>query len=215
MNWNYVLWDWNGTIIDDLVYNFNIVNTLLLEKCLAPISLEEYRKKFCFPIKKFYDEIGLKCNTSEYEVIANKYQILYESKIKEIELSYRIKELMAFLHEINIKQFLFTSSNKSTLMTQLALYTGIVPLIDGIICQNNNLGIGKAELFYRWKMEQGIIDCSSIVIIGDTYYERDIATNFGADSILIKSGHQNVNETDDHLVFDSIAHLESHKSLFL
>lgn len=213
--WSYVFWDWNGTIVDDLNYNYNIVNTLLLDRDLPPIRLEEYREKFCFPIRDFYRDIGFKCDDAEYALIAKKYEELYESQMSELRVFEDLLELMLFLHEIDVKQYIFSSANQITLNKQLAFYPELVSLIDGIICQNNNLGIGKLDQAIKWKQEHPYVDWAKVLIIGDTYYESEIASRFGTSCILINSGHQSINSFNGGLVFDSIGQLANNKELFL
>ena len=214
MRWNYIFWDWNGTIVDDLEYNYNIVNMLLEKYGLPLISIEDYRNEFCFPIRKFYTNIGFKCNDSEYAQIAMEYQTIYESRAKEIDISPIMVDLMSRLYSLGIKQIIFSSSDRRTLDLQLAYYPRLKPYINGIICQDNNLGIGKFELAQNWEKELGGVDWSSVVIIGDTYYERDIAKELGADCILINSGHQLIDRAATRFVFDNIEELSKESDIF-
>ena len=62
----YILWDWNGTILDDFDYNYSIISTLLTARNLPQISIEKYKTVFCFPIKEFYRKIGFDCDLDEY-----------------------------------------------------------------------------------------------------------------------------------------------------
>ena len=215
MRWSHVFWDWNGTIIDDLFYNYSIVNTLLKEHHILPISVEEYKSKFCFPIKSFYSDIGFNCDDSEYASIARKYQEIYESKMDELSVSEGVLNLMRFLHRSGVRQFIFSSCDKRTLQLQLGFYPEIDPYIDTIICQDNNLGNGKYSLALEWGKEHKFSNWSSVVIIGDTYYENEIANKLGCSCILVNSGHQLIDKNEYELVFDNIRHLERSKNLFL
>lgn len=215
MRWNYVFWDWNGTIIDDLLYNYNIVNKLLINHHKLPISVGEYREKFCFPIKSFYSDIGFNCNDTEYALIAREYQEMYESRMDEIAISDGIINLMNFLHSTGAKQVIFSSCNRSTLNLQLQVYPELIPFVDTIICQDNNLGIGKYNLALKWEKENQFSAWNRVVIIGDTYYENEIANRLGCSCILINSGHQLIDRIEHDLVFDNIRHLERSKNLFL
>ena len=56
--YDYILWDWNGTIVDDLNINFKIINQLLKERNLPTITLQRYKEIFTFPIIEFYRSAG-------------------------------------------------------------------------------------------------------------------------------------------------------------
>ena len=50
----YIMWDWNGTLLDDLKANFDTINKLLSDRNLPQMkSLEEYRSLFCFPVNRY------------------------------------------------------------------------------------------------------------------------------------------------------------------
>ena len=56
----YIMWDWNGTILDDLQANFDTINKLLSDRNLPSMeSLEQYRDLFGFPVINFYEKIPL------------------------------------------------------------------------------------------------------------------------------------------------------------
>ena len=49
-----IIWDWNGTLLNDVPLNMRIVNTLLAERGVRPLEDEDYYKtEFSFPIIDF------------------------------------------------------------------------------------------------------------------------------------------------------------------
>ena len=54
-----VLWDWNGTLLDDAALCCELLNTMLARHGYAPVgSMEAYRQVFCFPIETYYRRAG-------------------------------------------------------------------------------------------------------------------------------------------------------------
>lgn len=51
----YIVWDWNGTIIDDVGIALDAVNDMLREKKRLEITLEQYRQAMDTPILRFYE----------------------------------------------------------------------------------------------------------------------------------------------------------------
>ena len=50
-NYDYVIWDFNGTLLDDVQTGIRSVNKLLLDRGLKQIDgVEHYRRIFRFPI---------------------------------------------------------------------------------------------------------------------------------------------------------------------
>ena len=51
MNYTYCIWDFNGTLFDDIDAGIKAVNTLLAERGLPTLdSKEKYHQVFDFPI---------------------------------------------------------------------------------------------------------------------------------------------------------------------
>ena len=53
-----IIWDWNGTLLDDLDLSLESVNILLEERNLPALSVEKYKDIFCFPIVDYYVKAG-------------------------------------------------------------------------------------------------------------------------------------------------------------
>ena len=55
MKYSHIIWDFNGTILDDVSIGIEAINMLLLRRGLKTIdSVDEYRRIFGFPIKDYY-----------------------------------------------------------------------------------------------------------------------------------------------------------------
>lgn len=50
-----VILDWSGTLVDDLTPVLKTTNHVFAECGLTAISLDEFRREFCLPIRKFYE----------------------------------------------------------------------------------------------------------------------------------------------------------------
>ena len=69
-----VVWDWNGTLLNDVELNCAIMNRMLLERGKKPLpDLETYRRIFGFPIKGYYERAGFDFSREPYEDVADEY----------------------------------------------------------------------------------------------------------------------------------------------
>ena len=53
----HVVWDWNGTLLDDLEIVVEAVNSSLALFDAAPITADGYRDLYTRPVKLFYDRL--------------------------------------------------------------------------------------------------------------------------------------------------------------
>lgn len=52
-----VLFDWSGTLVDDLPAVLSATNHVLKQAGLEEFTLERFRAEFCLPFKSFYDRV--------------------------------------------------------------------------------------------------------------------------------------------------------------
>src|ERR1700677_4807342 len=50
-----IIFDWSGTLVDDLPAVLQASNFVLTQAGKKPMSLEQFRAEFSLPFKKFYD----------------------------------------------------------------------------------------------------------------------------------------------------------------
>lgn len=82
-----VIWDWNGTLMDDVDICIESMNKLLLEYNCSPIKNKEvYRSKFCFPIEQYYRNIGFDFSKASFSVLGKKYIDIYQHMSEECKL---------------------------------------------------------------------------------------------------------------------------------
>ena len=79
---NWVIWDWNGTLLDDLWLTLNVTNTLLAERGIGHLNQTQYRAVFGFPLQRYYSRIGFDFGKDSFDDLANEWCPLYERKRK-------------------------------------------------------------------------------------------------------------------------------------
>ena len=54
----HIVWDWNGTLLDDVDAGIGALNRMLADRGLPAITRDFYRARFRFPVRPLYFEIG-------------------------------------------------------------------------------------------------------------------------------------------------------------
>ena len=55
---NSIIWDWNGTLLNDLDLSVSTINTLLYKRELPLLKNDTYKEVFSFPVKDYYQAVG-------------------------------------------------------------------------------------------------------------------------------------------------------------
>lgn len=115
-----IIWDWNGTLLNDVEINIQIVNTLLEKRNLCQLDKETYRKYFKMPIKDFYKDIGLSFEKETFESIAAEYNRIYINRFSEMKLTDGIIQTLEVIRNRKIDQYIVSASQQKNLDEQVA-----------------------------------------------------------------------------------------------
>ncbi len=184
---NTIIWDWNGTIINDAPLCVDIMNTLLEKYKLPPIGLKTYRTLFNFPVKKYYEKLGFDFNKIPFEQVGQEFIDIYNQHRHEISLQPGAKQLLEKLHASGKKQILISARKHHSLLEDVKHF-GLEKYFDHVIGINDDLAHGKAQLTEKFFKEQKI-NPEKTLFIGDTEHDIDIAQGLGAHFFTVSNGH--------------------------
>jgi len=186
--YDHVIWDWNGTLLDDVDCSHRTIVELLAAHGKPPITLEQYRGVFRFPVSGYYQELGFDFSLHPFEEIAQAWVKIYESHQEEAGLFPGVRELLTRLAASGARSHILTAAHErdverlTTTFQIRSLFTSIHGL-DNHRAQSN-LDRGR-ELMASLgqKPEQ-------VLLVGDTDHDAEVALGLGIDCILLDEGHQ-------------------------
>ena len=184
----HVIWDWNGTLLDDIDMCVSVISSLLEKHGYPSISVEEYRKVFRFPVKEYYLDIGFEFNKVPFAVVAMEFINAYKAREHECGLYDGVADVLARLNEKGLKHSVLSAAHESDLKRLLHTHnlTEHFLHIYGI---SDHFAASKAA---RGKqlIEAMQVPRAEIVMIGDTDHDIEVANEMGIDILLFGDGHQ-------------------------
>ena len=185
--YDYCVWDFNGTILDDVELGMNSVNELLNAQDLPCISCrEEYRKRFDFPIIEYYKDLGFDFEKRPYEVLAEEWIELYLKNLHIAPMFPGVLAALDFFDSRGVKQTILSASERKMLIGQLE-GLGISDRFEEILGIDNIYGDSKLSLALEWRKRH---PDSKVMFIGDTTHDCQTAKILGADCYIVSAGHQ-------------------------
>ncbi|RBL82703.1 HAD family hydrolase, partial [Streptomyces cavourensis] len=92
----HLVWDWNGTLLDDIHAVIHATNAAFAEVELAPLTLEQYRETYCVPIPRFYERLlGRQPTAAEWERMDDIFHRYYAERRVGCGLTAGAEELLA------------------------------------------------------------------------------------------------------------------------
>lgn len=112
-----VIWDFNGTILDDLKISIESADELLTRHDLPPIGdVEKYYSVFGFPIIGYYERVGFDFTKYDFSVLANEWVDIYLSKMPFATLRSGIIETVDKLNSLGVKQTILSMTEGNMLL---------------------------------------------------------------------------------------------------
>lgn len=200
-----IIWDWNGTLFDDIATGPAIINQMLTKRGKQPLrDLEQYREIFQFPVENYYRAAGLDFSNETFESMAADYIALYPVVSQDCGLMEGAKEALEAFRQTGFDQNILSASEQGLLERQL-VRLGVREYFSHIIGQGDGYAVGKTERGIRWMQEEGISP-ENCILIGDTDHDAQTAAKLGCRCVLLSCGHQSRKrlETTGAPVFDSL-----------
>ncbi len=183
----HIIWDWNGTLLNDVSLCLECINILLKDRSLPQLTLSSYHKIFGFPVRNYYEQAGFDFNKEPFEVPARQFIDLYNARRKECSLNVGALKALMHFHKNGIKQYILSAS-ESWVLNEMMEYHSLNPYLDSVYGLDNHYADGKTGLGKQMIVEMSI-DPESTILIGDTCHDKEVAFHLGISVILFSGGH--------------------------
>ena len=183
----HIIWDWNGTLFNDVALSVELGNTLLSRNGLRPITIDEYRDVFTIPVINYYKRIGFDFSKESFEVLGRTWMDWYESRKFECNLFCGVFETLHFFQNKGIKQYLL-SAYKHDDLSMIIEHYGIKEYFEIVKGLDHIYADSKLHLGEELVKEIGDTG-DSILLIGDTHHENEIANHLKVKNVLFSQGH--------------------------
>lgn len=201
-----VVWDWNGTLLDDVDLCVSVVNAMLQERGNPGFpSLQAYRETFCFPVKKYYEKAGFDFSKESFEKLAAVFIEAYHKNAPSCPLMPGAKEVLQQVSSLVPVQILASASEEKVLKKQVAQY-GLTGCFQQILGIRDHYAAGKSQVAKTW-LEKENIPFAETLFIGDSVHDWEVAHSLGAPCVLVQGGHQSVEKLREtgSVVLDHLA----------
>ena len=75
MKYKHIIWDWNGTLIDDRLFCIKIMNEVLKKRDMEAMTEEWFLDNFCFPVKDYYLKLGFNFEKESFDISGTEFII--------------------------------------------------------------------------------------------------------------------------------------------
>ncbi len=204
-----VIWDWNGTLLDDLDLSLNSVNILLKERNLPLLTKEKYKDIFTFPVIEYYKAAGFDFDKEPFEVPAKQYVRIYRDGVNTVRLFPDVVDTLTYLKEQGYQLIVLSAMRDDNLKLMIEI-AGITHFFDGIYGIKDNYAREKISLGKQLVNDLNL-NSSECLMVGDTLHDAEVSEHCGFNCILYTRGHVSRQrlETKKIRIIDRLEELKS------
>ena len=184
----HVIWDWNGTLLDDVDACVSSINTMLRDRGMPEVDAGQYRELFCFPVQNYYRKLGFDFHREDWNAVAVEFHRLYDLFSAESRLRPGILSVLEAAHRRGLPMSILSAS-KTAILRRMAFRHEIEGFFEHMA--------GLSDLYAVSKIEAGrtlLADLDTppetVLIVGDTIHDSEVARELSCQCVLLAGGHQ-------------------------
>ena len=187
MNIKHIVWDWNGTLLDDLWLSIKAINIVLKRHNLPQVNDKKYLNLFIFPVIEYYKKLGFDFEINSFEKVGTEFIYEYTKLQFQPKLHHGVKKLLKEVLSKGITQSLLSAATNE-MLESLMNYHNLHKYFTKIKGQNNHYAYGKIEAG-KALMKDLKFNPDEVLFVGDTIHDSEVANEIGVHCALISHGH--------------------------
>ncbi len=182
-----MVWDWNGTLLDDLPIVVESVNVGLAAYGGSPIDADGYRSHYTRPVSLFYERLlGRPVTDAEWLHINELFHEAYFSRVATVGLAPDAGTALDVARDRGLGQSLLSMAPHEHLVG-IVDRLGVAGYFDAVNGSQGNRGAEKADSLAEHLDVLGLAP-AAVVVVGDVPDDAAAAWAVGAKAVLFDGG---------------------------
>lgn len=182
----YVIFDFNGTLVDDIdlcITSLNILVKKYLDRDV--VTKKEYRDVFGFPVIDYYKRVGFDFDKLDWYEVGREFQDYYKEHIDEPKLFEGVIEVLEANRKKGLRNIVLSASRTDILIEHLKKL-GIYYYFDEILGITDIYADSKIHIARDFIRDKNPGD---YIYLGDSEHDFEVAEAMGVKCILVSYGH--------------------------
>jgi len=183
-----VIWDFNGTLIDDVALTVRSVNVQLERRGLPQITVDLLRQVFEFPVEDYYRRIGLDPTAESMSALSTEFHEEYMRGLPGCPLHVGVGDALDRFKTQGARQFVLSAMGEEMLRSAIE-HLGVGGYFAAIYGLAHLEGDSKVSRGRDLMNDYGIVP-ETALLIGDTDHDAEVAEALGISVVLIAQRYQ-------------------------
>jgi phosphoglycolate phosphatase-like HAD superfamily hydrolase len=189
-----VIWDWNGTLLDDSLICVDATNHAFRGIAGITVDRQMYQRNFTRPVRKFYERLlGRVVTDTEWHQIAHDFHAHYETAVRVASLRSGGEEILGWVAARGMTQSLLSMAAHEQLAAQverhsLGRYFLLVHGSRGTARTESKRLVLPEHLARVARLRGRPLPPDSVLLVGDTVDDAEAAAAAGVRCVLLADG---------------------------
>jgi phosphoglycolate phosphatase-like HAD superfamily hydrolase/ADP-ribose pyrophosphatase YjhB (NUDIX family) len=180
-----VIFDWSGTLVDDLPAVWCATNHVFRNAGVAEISLDEFRAEFCLPFTRFYDRYIPHIPLPRLETWFHEHFRTVQDLVEPLP---HAREFLEFCRARRLRTFLLSTVAPEHFAVQ-ARATGFAEFLE-----HPYTGVWDKRQRIHDLLREHRLDPRATVFIGDMQHDIETARHGGVHSVAVLTGYNRLEQ---------------------
>ena len=180
-----VIFDWSGTLVDDLPAVWEATNYVLAQAQRPEMTLEQFRAEFCLPFTVFYDR-------HTPHVPLPQLEGWFHSRFRQVQGSVcelpHARDFLEFCRASKLRMFVLSTVHRDHFAVQSAA-TGFGPYLEKLYVSV----MDKRQKIHELLEENGLVP-EETLFIGDMQHDIETARHGGIHSCAVLTGYNTLEQ---------------------
>ncbi len=186
--YHHIIWDWNGTLLNDVQACVDAINILLKDRSLPTLTREQYLDIFDFPVRNYYIKLGFDFSKQDWNQVAVDYHKAYVITSAASPLRHGTQAALAQFQAKGVGMSILSACELKILKRMVA-ERQILPYFKHIYGLDDLYASSKIDLGHALFNNSGL-QKKGALLIGDTTHDFEVAQAMGIPCLLMANGHQ-------------------------
>ena len=184
----HIIWDWNGTLLDDAQACVDAINILLKDHQLSPITRVQYLEVFDFPVRNYYIKLGFDFSKVDWTELALEYHQAYAFTSATTRLRKGTRTALTTLRAKGLGMSILSACELKILKRMIS-ERNILSYFDHIYGLDDLYASSKVDLGHALFSNTGLTK-NGTLLIGDTTHDYEVAKAMEIPCLMMAGGHQ-------------------------
>lgn len=184
----HIVWDWNGTLLDDNDAVVSAVNAVCTAFGREHIDIEQWRAVYSRPLLRCYERLlDRELGEQDWARVDKFYHEEYRNLLHSVGLATGVPEVLRQWQRAGNTQSLLSMWFHDELRPLVAEH-GLEPLFSRVDGLRDEVGGGSKDVHLRRHLDELGWEPAEVALVGDVVDDARAAEQVGADCVLVTTG---------------------------